>query len=230
MIYNLANALFIAVGSLVGVLLKKGVPDRIKNSLMSAMGLCVLLIGISLALKGENILLIVISIAIGTLIGEAINLDDKVNKLGNKLQDMFAKSSNEKNAKFSEGFVTASILFCAGAMGVVGSLNVGLTGNGDTLLVKGMIDAVIAALFATAFGISVLFSSVSVFIYQGMFILLASVLSKYLGPEVIASVNGVGGITVIAIGLNLAIGSDIKAANIAPAVFVPMILSIFGIV
>ena len=226
MIFNLANSICIIIGSLIGVLLKKGIPERIKNSLISAMGLCVLLIGISLALKGNNILIIVLSVAVGTLIGEFLDLDTKINTLGEKLQEKFKDSDN---ARFAEGFATASILFCAGAMGVVGSLNVGLSGNGDTLLVKGLIDGVIASLFATAFGIGVLFSSVSVFIYQAVFIILASILSKYLGPEVIASVNGVGGITVIGIGLNLSIKSDIKVANIAPAIFIPMILSLFGI-
>lgn len=227
MIYNLANSIFIILGSLVGLLLKKGIPEKMKDSLVRAMGLCVLLIGISLSLKGKNILIIVISIAIGTLIGELIDVDNQINKLGDRLQSKFSKN---KNAIFAEGFVTASILFCAGAMGVVGSLNVGLTGNGDTLMVKGLIDGVIASIFATAFGIGVMFSSVTVFIYQAVFIILASILSKYLGPDVIASVNGVGGITVIGIGLNLSLNSDIKVANIALAVFIPMILSIFGIV
>lgn len=228
MIFNLANSIFIIMGSILGVFLKKGIPDRIKNSLISAMGLCVLVIGVSLAIKGtNNILIVVLSVAFGTLIGELFDLDNKITILGEKLQSRFAGGDN---AKFAEGFVTASILFCAGAMGVVGSLNVGLTGNGDTLLVKGLIDGVIASLFATAFGIGVMFSSVSVFIYQSVFIILASILSKYLGPQVIESVNGVGGITVIGIGLNLAINSEIKVANIAPAVFIPMILSLFGIV
>lgn len=229
MLFNLANSAFIILGSLVGILLKRGIPDRIKDSIIKAMGICVLYIGITLSIKGQNVLLIVISIAIGTIIGELINIDDKVNRLGEKIQSKFSSSDGNKN-KFAEGFATASILFCAGAMGVVGALNVGLTGSGDTLVVKGMIDGVFAAIFATVFGVGVLFSSIPVFLYQAIFIILAGFLSHYLGAPVIASVNGVGGITVIGIGLNLALDKDIKVANMAPGVFIPMILSLFGIV
>lgn len=227
MIYNFANAVGIIVGALVGLMLKKGVPDKIKDSLIKAMGLCVLSIGITLSLKGENTLLIVISIAIGTLIGELLDLDAKVNKLGAYLQSKF---KNKENSRFGEGFVTASILFCAGAMGVVGSLEAGLTGNGDTLLAKGLIDGIISAIFAATLGAGVLFSSVSVFIYQGMFVLLASLLSQYIGDPVIASVSSIGGITILGIGLNLVLDKNLKVANITPSVFIPMIASLFGIV
>lgn len=228
MIFNLANAIFIMIGSIVGTFLKNGIPDRIKNSILKAMGICVLYIGITMAIKGENILLIVISIAVGTLFGEIINVDKLIHMLGVRIQAKF--SSRGTKSKSVEGFVTTSILFCAGAMGIVASLNVGLTGNGDTLVVKGIIDGVFAALFATVFGIGVLFSCIPLFIYQAFFIVLAGLLSNYLGAPVIASVNGVGGITVIAIGLNLALDSDIKVANMAPGIFLPMVLSLFGIV
>lgn len=227
MFYNLVNALCIMGGSIVGVFLKKGIPDRIKETLIKAMGLCVLFIGITLTLKGKNVLLIVISIAVGTFIGELLDIDKRVNTLGENLQ---AKFSKDEGSKFAEGFVTASILFCAGAMGIVGSINVGLTGDGETLLAKGFIDGIISAIFAAGLGIGVFFSSVSVFIYQALFILLATFLSKYLGDPVIASVSSVGGITILGIGLNLALDQKIRVANIAPSVFVPMILSIFNIV
>jgi len=227
MIYNLANAVCIVIGGLIGLFLKKGVPDKIKDALIKAMGLCVLSIGISLSLKGENTLLIVISIAVGTLIGEILDLDGKVNKLGAYLQSKFKGS---ENSRFGEGFVTASILFCAGAMGVVGSLEAGLTGSGDTLLAKGLIDGIISAIFAATLGLGVAFSSISVFIYQGIFVLLAGMISQYIGDPVIASVSSIGGITILGIGMNLVLDKNIKVANITPSVFIPMIVSIFGIV
>ena len=229
MLFNLSNSAFIVLGGLIGAFLTRGVPEKIKNSIIKAMGICVIYIGISLAIEGDNVLLVVMSIAAGTLIGELLDIDDKINKIGVRIQAKFSSDKKGKS-KFAEGFVTASILFCAGAMGVVGALNVGLTGNGDTLVVKGMIDGVFAALFATAFGFGVLFSSIPVFIYQAFFIALAGYLSKYLGPDVIASVSGVGGITIIGIGLNLTLNTDIKVANMAPGIFIPMILSLIGII
>lgn len=226
MIYDLINALCIATGAVIGLFLKKGIPEKIKDTLIKAMGLCVFYIGISLVLKGENTLLIIISIAIGTVIGELIDLDAKVNKLGVYLQSRFRK---DEKSKFAEGFVTASILFCAGAMGVIGSLDAGLTGNGDTLIAKGIIDGIISAIFAATMGIGVAFSSVIVFLYQGIFILLATVISSYISDPVVASVSSIGGITILGIAINLVLDKNIRVANITPAVFIPMILSIFGI-
>ena len=227
MIYNLMNGLGIIVGSIVGMVLKRGIPERINQALLKSMGLCVLFIGIGLLLKGENTLLIVVSIAIGTLIGEVVDIDKGVNKLGVRIQSKFKGGGSASS--FAESFVTSSILFCAGAMGIVGSLTAGLTGNGDTLLAKAVIDGIISVVFAATLGMGVLFSSVSVVIYQGAFVLLATLVSSKLGDPVIASVSGVGGIAMLGIGLNMSIGSDIKVANIAPAIFIPIILGIFGI-
>lgn len=227
MIYNLANGLGIVVGSIIGIFLKKGIPERINKALLKAMGLCVLFIGISFLIKGENILLIVISVAVGTLVGEVLDIDAFVNKLGVRIQTKF--KSEGSASSFAESFVTSSVLFCAGAMGIVGSLTTGLTGNGDTLLAKAVIDGIVSVVFAATLGIGVMFSSVAVVIYQGIFIILASLISSKLGASVIASVSGVGGIAILGIGLNMSIGSDIKVANIAPAIFIPIILGIFGI-
>ena len=227
MIYNLANGLGIIVGSILGIFLNRGIPERINTALLKAMGLCVLFIGISLLIKGENTLLIVISVALGTLLGEAADIDKCVNKLGVRMQVKF-KSGSSSNS-FAESFVTSSILFCAGAMGIVGSLTAGLTGNGDTLLAKAIIDGIISVVFAATLGIGVMFSSVAVVIYQSVFILMASLVSSKLGDLVIASVSGVGGIAMLGIGLNMSIGTDIKVANIAPAIFIPIILGLFGI-
>lgn len=227
MIYNLANGLGIIVGSILGIFLNSGIPERINKALLKAMGLCVLFIGISLLIKGENTLLIVISVALGTLLGEAADIDKCVNKLGVRMQVKF-KSGSSSNS-FAESFVTSSILFCAGAMGIVGSLTAGLTGNGDTLLAKAVIDGIISVVFAATLGIGVMFSSVAVVIYQSVFILMASLVSSKLGDPVIASVSGVGGIAMLGIGLNMSIGTDIKVANIAPAIFIPIILGLFGI-
>ena len=150
MIYNLANGLGIIVGSILGIFLNRGIPERINKALLKAMGLCVLFIGISLLIKGENTLLIVISVALGTLLGEAADIDKCVNKLGVRMQVKF-KSGSSSNS-FAESFVTSSILFCAGAMGIVGSLTAGLTGNGDTLLAKAIIDGIISVVFVATLG------------------------------------------------------------------------------
>lgn len=226
MLYNLLDSACLALGSLIGLLFQKKMSEKVKDALMKAMGLCIIFIGLDLVLKGKNIILIIISIALGTLIGEILDIEEKITDFATKIQIRLVKSGNDT---FAEAFVTSSILFCAGAMGIIGALNVGLTGNGETLLTKSIIDGVLAAIFTTTLGIGVMFSSISVFVYQALFIFLAGVLSQYLSTPVIDSVCGVGGITIIGIGLNLSAGSQIKAANIAPAIFIPMILSLFGI-
>ena len=123
MIYNLLNGLGILLGSIIGLLFSNGIPERVSNSLMKAMGLVVLYIGIETSLSGKNISVIVISLAIGTIIGEILEIDNSINKFGKLLENKIA--ANNENSKFSEGFVTTSILFCAGAMGIVGSLQAG---------------------------------------------------------------------------------------------------------
>lgn len=225
--FVLLNGLAIIAGSLVGVLLKKGIPEHINKALMKAMGLVCIYIGISLMLKGKNSIIIIIAIALGTLIGELLDVDSKINSLGARLQSRFTKNSN---SKLTEGFVTASVLFCAGGMGVVGALNAGLTGNGDILMAKAVLDFIVSIVFAATLGIGVGFSSITLVLYQGIFVLLASFINQFINQAAVGNISGVGGIIIMAIGLNLALDSKIRATNISLAIFIPIILALFGIV
>ncbi|MGP1598929.1 DUF554 domain-containing protein [Peptoanaerobacter stomatis] len=227
MIYNLLNGLGILVGSIIGLLLSNGIPERVSNSLMKAMGLVVLYIGIETSLSGKNISVIVISLAIGTIIGEILEIDNSINKFGKLLENKIA--ANNENSKFSEGFVTTSILFCAGAMGIVGSLQAGLNGSGDTLLAKTLIDGIVACIFTTSLGYGVIFSALSVILYQGIFVLLAVALSNILGENIIDSISAVGGIIILGMGINLLTNSNIKVANMVLSIFIPIIFGFFKI-
>ncbi|WAW14714.1 DUF554 domain-containing protein [Peptostreptococcus equinus] len=225
--FVLLNGLAIMIGSIIGVLLKKGIPEEINKALMKAMGLVCIYIGIGLMLKGKNSILIIVAIGVGTLLGEILNIDGRINRLGARIQSRFTKNSN---SKLTEGFVTASVLFCAGGMGVVGALNVGLSGNGDILMAKSVLDFIVSIVFSATLGIGVGFSSITLILYQGIFVLLASILSPFMKEAAIGNISGVGGIIIIAIGFNLALESKIRATNIAMAIFIPIILALFGIV
>ncbi|MGP1489413.1 MAG: DUF554 family protein, partial [Peptoanaerobacter stomatis] len=159
--------------------------------------------------------------------GEILDIDNSINKFGKFLENKIA--ANNENSKFSEAFVTTSILFCAGAMGIVGSLQAGLNGSGDTLLAKTLIDGIVACIFTTSLGYGVIFSSLSVILYQGIFVLLAGALSNILGENIIDSISAVGGIIILGMGINLLTNSNIKVANMVLAIFIPIIFGVFKI-
>ena len=165
MIGTFVNCAAVIVGSLAGLLMKKGLSDRVSTSIMNGLALCVMYIGISGALEGENILVVILSMAIGALIGETLDLDGRLNRLGDTLEQKIGGKG--KKGTFSRGFVTASLLFCVGAMSVVGSLQSGLTGNHETLFAKSLIDGIAAIVLASTMGIGVALSAVALMVYQG---------------------------------------------------------------
>lgn len=213
------------------MLIKGGIPDRIKTTLIQACGLSTLFIGIGGALEEmtsladgkisiSGTILIVCSLAIGSFIGELINLQDRLEIVGNKLKKMaHAESDNH----FVEGFVTTSLIVCIGAMAVMGSIEDGLSGNFSTLLTKSILDAIIALVFASSLGLGVLFSSVSVFVYQGIITLLAIFIAPYLTPAMISGLSMVGSVLIFAVGINLLWEKKIRVANMIPAIFIPVI-------
>lgn len=226
MLYNFYNFAAIVIGALIGLVLKKGIPERLSDTILKSLGLATIYIGMSSALKGENTIIIISSLAVGSLFGELIDLDNQVNKLGSWIQSKVKKVGG---GNFSQGFVSASILFCAGAMGIVGSIEAGLQGNGDTLTVKAMLDGITAIVFAASLGSGVVFSSIPVFLYQAIFVVGASLLTGVLNDASLASISSIGGIIIIGIGLNLVLDKKLKIANMSVAVFIPIILAIFGI-
>lgn len=220
---TLVNVAAIVIGSLVGLLLKKGLPERVSGMLNIAVGLCVAYIGIDGCLAGENMLVAVLSMVIGAVIGELLNLDGKLNRLGQAVQNRFAKGKDGEST-IAQSFVSASLLFCVGAMAIVGSLQSGISGDHNTLYVKSILDGISSIVFATTLGGGVILSVVPLFLYQGAIALLAQFVAPYLGEAVIAEMTCVGSLLILALALNLLKISKIKVANLLPAVILPIVL------
>ncbi len=213
----------IVVGSLAGILLKKGLPERISSVLGIAVGLCVCYIGIDGCLAGENMLVAVLSMVIGAVIGELLDLDGKLNRLGQAVQNRFSKGKAGQST-IAQSFVSASLLFCVGAMAIVGSLQSGISGDHNTLYVKSVLDGISSIVFATTLGGGVLLSVIPLFLYQGTIALLAQFIAPYLSEAVIAEMTCVGSLLILALALNLLKITKIKVANLLPAVLLPIVL------
>ena len=212
----------VLLGGTIGLLIKKGLSDKMGSALMKGLALCTVYIGISGSLKGQDTLKLIISMVVGTLIGEALDLDGKVHKLGSWVENRFAKSDGKTSV--AEGFVTASLLFCVGAMTIVGSLQSGLTGDHTMLFTKSLLDFVSSMIFASSLGIGVLFSAGFVLAFQGSITLLAGVISPFLGDIAIAEMTCVGSVLIIGLGLNMLGVTKLKIMNHLPAIFLPILL------
>lgn len=232
---TIINTLAIIIGGGVGLIIKGGVPEKIKKTLMQACGLASMFIGISGALarmlvisdngtmSADGTILLVISLSIGALIGELINIEDRLEIVGEKLKKL---AHAEKDNSFVEGFVTVSLIVCIGAMAVMGSIQDGLTGDYSTLLAKSILDAIIALVFASTLGLGVVFSSVSILVYQGLITILAIFIAPYLTDGMINGLSMVGSVLIFAVGINLLWEKKIRVANMLPAIFVPVVYEI----
>ncbi|CUH92275.1 DUF554 domain-containing protein [Herbinix luporum] len=233
---TLGNIALILIGSTIGLVIKGGLKKRFQDTIMSALGLAVIFIGISGALEGllviedgkissSNIMLMIVSLAIGGFLGEAINIEDKLDQVGEWLKGKL-KITKEKDKGFVQGFVNSSLLFCVGAMAIIGSLKDGLFADPTILLAKGFIDGVVAIFFASTLGIGVFFSVIPVGIYQGIITLAAGYIEPYLSERLITNLSFVGSILIFAIGINMIFGKKIKSGNLLPAVLIPIIYEI----
>ncbi|MBS5884687.1 MAG: DUF554 domain-containing protein [Clostridium sp.] len=223
MIGTLINSLTIIIGSIIGIFVKGKINEKISNTIMNGLALCVIYIGISGALKGENTILMIISIALGGLIGELIDIDSKLENLGNKIEKMVNK--NGSTVSIAEGFVTSTLLFCVGAMAIVGALESGLNNNYSTLLAKSILDGISSIIFSSTLGIGVILSSVSVLLYQGSITLAAGILSNMLNDVAITNITAVGSLLIIGLGFNILGISKIKVSNLLPAMLFAILLS-----
>lgn len=218
----LINTLTVIVGSSVGLLLKKGISEKISKAAMTAIGLCTIYIGIDGALEGNNTLVLILSMVFGTIIGTLIDIDGKIEKVGQFIEGKMKK--NNTKGTVAQGFMTGSLLFCIGAMTIVGSLNAGLKGDNELLITKAILDLISSCMLASTLGIGVLFAAVFVLIYQGGLVLLASLLQNILTDSLmIAEITCAGSVMIIALGLNIIGITKIKVANFLPAlIFVPL--------
>lgn len=219
MLGTIVNSAAIIAGALVGLGFKNGIPDKYNKTVMQAIGLAVLLIGMKGALSSDDLLIIIICLAIGSLIGEMIGIEDYLARLGKYLENRFSKGSSS----FSAGFVTASLMYCVGSMAIVGSLESGLTGNHSTLFAKATLDGIVGIILSSSLGIGVLFASVPVFIYQGGITLLAGLLKPLLVPAVITQMSAIGGLLIMALGFNMIRDQKIPVGNMLPAIFIPLV-------
>lgn len=217
---SLVNALAIIAGGGLGLILKSGLPERFNKTLMQALGLSVLLIGLqgSMSMRGEDTLLIIFSLVIGGCIGEAINIEKRLEDFGQSVQARFEKLGGS----FSKGFVTSSLIYCVGSMAIMGALQGGLEGKHDILFAKSVLDGVLSVVLASTLGLGVLASSIPVLLYQGGITLGASFLKPLLVPEVVSQMSVAGGVLIAAIGINIMELGKLKVGNLLPAVFVPL--------
>ena len=225
MIGVFVNVLPVLIGSTDGLLLRKGIPDRVTAALMSGLGLCTIYIGISGALNGENTLVLILSMAIGTIIGTLLDIDKKLSRVAAYVEQKFHQEN--RNITVAEGFVTASLLFCVGAMTIVGSLQAGLTGDCEMLYTKATLDLISSCVLAASLGIGVLLSDFFVLGFQGGLVLLANLVAPFLTDYAIAEMTCAGSVLIIGLGLNLIGVTKIKVANYLPVILIPPILCMF---
>ncbi len=213
MIGTWVNTGAIFSGSLIGIAIGKRLPERFKSIVMHALGLSTLLIGLQMALSGEKLLATVGCLLAGAVVGEALDIEGAAERLGRWLK----KRARSDSSTFVEGFVTASVLYCTGAMVIVGAIQDGTTGDSSTLLVKSLLDGMASIALASSFGAGVAFSGLSVLAVQGSITLLASRLSFLQDPGVLNAVTATGGLLIAGIGLNLLGRDRIRIGNMVPA-------------
>lgn len=219
MLGTIVNVLAIIVGGMLGILLRKGIPDNYKATVMQGLGLSVLIIGLTGAFKSENTLLMIFSIVFGGIIGEKLRIADRLENLGIWIENKIGKGEGS----VAKGFVTASLVYCVGAMAIVGALESGLTGNHETLYAKSLLDGISSIIFASTLGIGVVFSSVAVFLYQGLITITAGAIRYLLVDGVIQEMSAIGGLLIVGISFNILEIKKVHVANMLPAVFIPIL-------
>ncbi|MFE7152462.1 DUF554 domain-containing protein, partial [Heyndrickxia sporothermodurans] len=221
---TIVNGICIVIGSLLGKLLHK-IPERVKGTVMYAIGLAVIVLGLQMGLKSEHFLIVILSLVFGAVIGEMTMIEEKLNKLGNWLEKRVG--SNEQG-NISEGFVTATLIFVIGAMAIIGALDSGIRGDHNVLYTKAIIDGFTALILTTTLGIGVIFSAIPVFLYQGLIAIFATQIDRVIPDALmnsfIVEMTSTGGIMIVAIGLNIAGITKIRVANLLPGILVVAII------
>ena len=217
------NVITVLVGSTIGILFRKKIRDTYTKAIISALALVTIVIGVTSAVTTQNLLCVIVCMAVGTLLGELLRLDDRINGAGDFLKRKVLKGKAE-SSRFTEGFVSACILFCVGSMTIMGSLEAGVNHNYSIIFAKSALDFVSSMMFGAAMGIGVTFSAAFVLVFQGALTLLASLVSPYLSQAVITEMTAAGGTILIGMGLNMLELSPVrvKVANMLPAIFLPI--------
>ncbi|MDR3589265.1 MAG: DUF554 domain-containing protein [Negativicutes bacterium] len=219
---TLVNAAAVLAGSGLGLLLKKEIPARFQKTLMQGLGLAVILIGLQMAMKTQNILIVIFSLTLGALIGEALNLGAWLDRIGGWVTDRFSTAGGNAG----QGFISASLVFCVGAMSIVGAIQDGLTGDATTLYAKSMLDGITSVVFASAMGAGVALSAVMVLVYQGLITFLAGWFSTIISDALVKEITAVGGILIVGIACSMLEIKKINVANLLPAIPVAAIITL----
>lgn len=222
MLGTLINFAAVLLGSAIGLLLGKKVPERLRDTVMQGLGLCVLIIGALSALETDDVLGMIICIVLGALLGEWINIERRLAALGTRAQALFVRGGADGDGSFVQAFMAASLLFCVGPMSIIGPLESGLAGSHATQIAKGMMDGVSSIFIAAALGPGALLSALVILVYQGLITLAAGLLSPLLTEPIITQMSAVGGVVIIGVGLNLLNATDIRSGNLLPAIFLPI--------
>lgn len=217
----LVNCGAVIIGSLLGLLFKKGIPEKVSDTVMKGMGLCVLWIGVTGAIKGQNALVMIFSLLFGAIIGELIDLDRWVGRLGDWIQ----KKVGAGHGNVTQGFVTATLLFCVGAMSVLGPIESGLSNDHTTQYTKSVLDFVSSVIYTSSLGIGVIFSALSVLLLQGSLTVLAEWVGPLLTDSVVVDMTAVGSLLIVGLALNMLGITKLKIMNYLPAVFLTVLFS-----
>ncbi|MGE7933501.1 DUF554 domain-containing protein [Viridibacillus arvi] len=222
------NALLIVIGTLIGRLLQR-IPDNTKETVMSIIGLAVAVLGIQMGIQSENFIIIIVSLVFGAILGEWIDLDKQLNRLGQFMENKLGNKAKDGN--ISQGFVNATLIFVIGSMAIIGALDSGLRNDHSVLITKGIIDGFTAVILASTLGIGVMLSAVPVFLYQGIIAVFAGQISRFIPDAAlqifIQEMTATGGVMILAIGLNLVGVTKIRVANLLPGILVVAIAVMF---
>ncbi len=220
-----ANSLAIIAGALLGVFFKRGLPEKCQQTMMSGIALCIVLIGVQMALKTNNIIIVIFSLVIGSVIGEIMDIELWMNRLGEYMGARLSGGDASVASRIAEGFVSASVLFCSGAMAIVGSIQDGLAADHTTLFAKATLDGLIAFVLSANLGIGVLLSAFSVGVYQGGITFLAGFVEPFITEAILAEITSAGGVMIMAIGTNTLHVTKIRIGNMLPGIVAAAVLT-----
>jgi len=231
---TIINTLAVILGGAAGMLLKNGLKERIQDSLMKACGIATMFIGVAGTLskmlvfedgvfQTQGTLLLIFSLVIGTALGEAIRLEEKMDALGEKLKKA-AKRENDN--KFVDGFVNVSLIICVGAMAIVGSIQDGISGDFSMLTAKAVLDFIIVMVFASVYGVGALFSALPILIYQGLITLIAAACGSFVSDAIVSDLTFIGSALIFCVGINIAFGKKLSVGNMLPAILIPIVYEV----
>lgn len=233
---TIVNFIAILICGFIGLMLKKGLSEKLKNSIMMIMGISVVVMGFigvlentfsinNGNLENKNFMFIILSLVIGTIIGEIIDIEKKFDKCGRWLKSLI---KNNNDNCFIDGFVTSSILFCVGAMGILGAIQDGINADPTLLYTKSILDGITVIIFASTYGLGAVFSAFSVLVYQGFITLISFAINDYVTPNMLANISIVGSIMIICLGFNLFVNLKFRVANMLPSLLIVILFTIFN--